>query len=118
MVLYPRKHQDSLLITSNLSSTNPGVINRPDPTTLMVLYDKKFTLCPSAGGTLLTNIGGNHPCARHFKFKMKKCRYVLNYDNTNAVAVQPIIYFASDVSVTDTLKVFVTGYTSMSFKDM
>lgn len=111
MVFYPRKAVSNGDVTALISPTNPGLYGRADPTQIMTLYDKFFTI---GGGTAVSS--GAVPTVRHFKLS-RPSKYIFNYDAANTVQHCPIMYITTDIVAGGTSGVNIQGNVSVSFKD-
>lgn len=129
MVVYPRKTRTNAEITAYLTNAVPGLFGRPDPTMMMVLYDK---IRPFSAGINVTQVtqGGNLvyvpvspgdvPSVRTFRF-FKKRPLTISYGAGNVVSRSPILYFVTDLAApggTSNSILSYSGYTQVSYKDI
>lgn len=107
LLLFPRKGIDdtSLLTEVNLLSFS----SRPDPNTVITMYDKSFALSRTANGSV--------PFARHLQF-WKRFNYSVQFSSSGIVNREPLFVVLSNLAASNASDVNIFGYLSLSFKDL
>lgn len=113
LVLFPRKGLNYADLAATMSAF--PFYSRPNPERVIVMYDRTFPLLTSNP----TLSAGNSPNFRQLRY-IKRTKFNFNFSSTDKVDREPIVYIyhtLNDVSANPT-RIFLNGYTSMSFKDL
>lgn len=109
LMLYPRKSVDDAQVQAEIAAIS--MYNRPDPSLLMVLWERRGYLGTAQGDESM-------PTARTMKYIKKRSKYQFNYDVGGNVNREPLFVALADIPAINPTDVFLNGYMSMSFKDI